>query len=492
MASESLHEHDAEKADHAQQDLKSADPDPKTIETQDAVLVSYTPAEERRLLRHQDFTIIPLSAFIYFLCNLDRSNIGNARILNSTTHDDMQTSIGATPREFNVALMVFLVGYALFEVPSNVLLKKLRPSRWIAFLMFSWGAITMGLAGVRSFPAAAGVRFLLGMAEAGLFPGLVYYLTFWYRTDERSVRVAFILASATLAGAFGGAIAYGIGHMNRAQGLPAWRWLFLIEGAPSCASAVLVWFFLPDYPEEFLKGREREIAVARLKVEGSKSSHSSMTWADAKATLTDWRLYGHYLIYFGISVPFSSLSLFTPSITAGLNYVDLQAQLMTVPPYAAAYVTQILVSYSADHFNARGLHSATLAFIGGIGFMASALLPPDAYVHRYGCLIVASAGSFACIPPMLGWLTSNVYSTASVGLAVAINVSFGAGIGQMPGVWIYKDEEKARGFPTGHWVNAAMLFVVAIGSVGLRVLYGYKNKKLVRESGGQEVRLFKL
>lgn len=249
----------------------------------------------------------------------------------------MQTSIGATPREFNVALMVFLVGYAIFEVPSNVLLKKLRPSRWIAFLMFSWGAITMGLAGVQTFPAAAAVRFLLGMAEAGLFPGLVYYLTFWYRTDERSVRVAFILASATLAGAFGGAIAYGIGHMNQAQGLPAWRWLFLIEGAPSCASAVLVWFLLPDYPEEFLKGREREIAIARLKVEGSKSSHSSMTWADAKATLTDWRLYGHYLIYFGVSVPFSSLSLFTPSITAGLNFVDLQAQLMTVPPYAAAY-----------------------------------------------------------------------------------------------------------------------------------------------------------
>jgi MFS family permease len=297
----------------------------------------YTPTEERALLRHQDLTILPLSAFIYFLCYLDRSNIGNARILNSTTHNDMQTEIGATQYQFNIALMVFLVAYALFEVPSNILLKKLRPSRWLAFLMFSWGAITMGLGGVKTFEATAGVRFLLGMAEAGLFPGLVYYLTFWYRTEERSVRVAFILASATLAGAFGGAIAYGIGHMNGAQGLSAWRWLFLIEGAPSCASAVMVWFLLPDYPEEFLKGRQREVALARLVVEGSKSSHRSMTWADAKETLLDWRLYGHYVIYFGVSVPFSSLSLFTPSITAGLGYKDLQAQLMTVPPYAVAY-----------------------------------------------------------------------------------------------------------------------------------------------------------
>ncbi|AEO60063.1 hypothetical protein MYCTH_2095369 [Thermothelomyces thermophilus ATCC 42464] len=489
MSSDSVHETDPEKAAAAHKAELDAETNEKT--PADAA-VGYTAAEERALLRRQDLTILPLSAAIYFLCYLDRSNIGNARILNSTSGDDMQTEIGATPRQFNIALMVFLVGYALFEVPSNVLLKKLRPSRWLAFLMFSWGAITMGMSGVRSFSATAGVRFLLGAAEAGLFPGLVYYLTFWYRADERSVRVAFILASATLAGAFGGAIAYAIGHMNGARGWSAWRWLFLIEGAPSCASALLVWFFLPDYPEESLSGRHRQVAIDRLRVEGSKAGHRTMTWADAKATLTDWRLYGHYIIYFAVSLPFSSLSLFTPSITAGLGYKDLQAQLMTVPPWAAAYVTQIVVSYSADRFNARGIHSAALALVGGVGFMASALLPPDAYLHRYGCLIVATAGSFACIPPLLGWLTSNVHSTASVGLAIAINVSFGAGMGQIPGVWIYKADEAARGYPTGHWANAAMLFLVALGALGLRVLYGYRNRKLLRESGGQEVRLYKL
>ncbi|KAL2176537.1 major facilitator superfamily domain-containing protein [Thermothelomyces heterothallicus CBS 202.75] len=489
MSSDSVHETDPEKAAAGHK----AELDAETNETTPAdAAVGYTAAEERALLRRQDLTILPLSAAIYFLCYLDRSNIGNARILNSTSGHDMQTEIGATPRQFNIALMVFLVGYALFEVPSNVLLKKLRPSRWLAFLMFSWGAITMGMSGVRSFSATAGVRFLLGAAEAGLFPGLVYYLTFWYRADERSVRVAFILASATLAGAFGGAIAYAIGHMNGARGWSAWRWLFLIEGAPSCASALLVWFFLPDYPEESLSGRHRQVAIERLRVEGSKAGHRTMTWADAKATLTDWRLYGHYIIYFAVSLPFSSLSLFTPSITAGLGYKDLQAQLMTVPPWAAAYVTQIVVSYSADRFNARGFHSAALALVGGIGFMASALLPPDAYLHRYGCLIVATAGSFACIPPLLGWLTSNVHSTASVGLAIAINVSFGAGMGQIPGVWIYKADEAARGYPTGHWSNAAMLFLVTLGALGLRSLYGYRNRKLLRESGGQEVRLYKL
>jgi hypothetical protein len=127
--------------------------------------------------------------------------------------------------------------------------------------------------------------------------------------------------------------------MNQVHGLSAWRWLFILEGIPSCLSAFLVWFILPDYPErsKWLSPREKELAAERLLVEGSKGDGRSITWADAKATLTDWRLYGHYAIYFAVSLPFASLSLFTPSITAGLGYVDLEAQLMTVPPYAVAY-----------------------------------------------------------------------------------------------------------------------------------------------------------
>jgi hypothetical protein len=206
--------------------------------------------------------------------------------------------------------------------------------------------------------------------EAGLFPGLVYFLTFWYRTHERSIRVALVLASATLAGAFGGAIAYGVGHMNQVHGLSAWRWLFIIEGAPSCASAVLVWFILPDYPEtaSWLSEEEKALAAQRLELEGSKGAAKAMTWEDAKEVLFDWRLYAHYLVsalhlhklssltlarqvYFGISAPFSSLSLFTPAITSGLGYTSLNAQLMTVPPWAVAYVVTTVVAWSADHFN---------------------------------------------------------------------------------------------------------------------------------------------
>jgi hypothetical protein len=142
--------------------------------------------------------------------------------------------------------------------------------------------------------------------------------------------------------------------MNGTGGLSAFRWLFILEGLPSLLSAFLVWFFLPDYPEtaKWLSSEEKALAAERLKFEGSHGDSQSMTWQDAKVTLTDWRLYAHYAIYFGISTPFSSLSLFTPTITAGLGFQDLTAQLMTVPPYAVAYVVTLLVSWSADHFDA--------------------------------------------------------------------------------------------------------------------------------------------
>jgi hypothetical protein len=165
---------------------------------------------------------------------------------------------------------------------------------------------------------------------------------------------------------------------------------------------------------------------------------------------------------------------------------------MTVPPYAVAYVVQILVSWSADRSNSRGMHSAAMATMGACGFLASAALPADAYAHRYGCLIVAAAGAFACIPPLLGWLSSNIFSTGSVSLAIALNIGLAGAPGQIAGVWIYKADEAAAGYPTGHWTNCGLLFFVAVGCVLLRVYYGWRNGRLYRETGSEEgVRLYK-
>lgn len=135
-------------------------------------------------------------------------------------------------------------------------------------------------------------------SSIGMYPGLVFYLTFWYRPEERSLRIAAFLASASLAGAFGGSIAYGVGYMNGVAGLVGWQWLFILEGIPSCLFALVILMFLPDYPESarWLSAEEKALAADRMRYCGSKGSDKAMTWVDAKSTLMDWRLYFHYLV----------------------------------------------------------------------------------------------------------------------------------------------------------------------------------------------------
>lgn len=294
---------------------------------------------------------------------------GNAKLLNANVHDDLVSNTHLTNQEYLVALMIFIVAYTIFETPSNYMLKKFKPNRWLAFLMFMWGVMTMILGAVHSFGGIVAVRFLLGAFEAGLFPGMVYCLTFWYKPDERALRAALILACATLGGAFGGAIAYGVGHMDRVSGLQAWRWLFILEGIPSCVLAIFVFFWFPNFPEteSWLSPEERELAIERIRGVASLG-HDKITWIEAKATLLDWRLYLHYLAYITVSVPFSSISLFSPTIVLGLGYTGLQAQLFTVPPYAIAFVVTVLVSWASDKNEMRSWGAFTSLMIAGISF----------------------------------------------------------------------------------------------------------------------------
>ncbi|KAL4865523.1 hypothetical protein BDV12DRAFT_211025 [Aspergillus spectabilis] len=404
--------------------------------------VTANAAANAALVRKQDMRLVPLCALMYLLAYLDRSNIGNAKIMNADQEKDLLTITGTSSYQYSIALAVFLVAYTIFEIPANFFLKMIGPSKWFCLLMISWGTVASCMGVIENFGGLMATRFILGIFEAGLAPGLAYYITFWYRANERSIRLAFIYSTATLAGAFGGALAYGISHLNMTRGLEGWRWLFIIEGLPSVVCAFIVLFFLPDYPEKsrFLNEEERQLAMARMEFNGSKGTAGNMSWAQARETLYDLRLYAHYIVYFSKSCPFSSLSLFTPSIVSGLGYSSVQAQLMTVPPYAAAAI------------------------------------PPDRYVARYICLIICCSGTFATIPILLGWLSANLHSTSAQGLAIALTISFGAP-GQITGTWIYQDEEKARGYPTGHWVNGALLLVGATLTAGLVLLVGFLGRK---------------
>ncbi|RKL28157.1 hypothetical protein BFJ72_g12617 [Fusarium proliferatum] len=363
--------------------------------------------------------------------------------------------------------------------PDELTMEK----RWLGFLIFVFGSICAGIGGIHNFAGISAMRFFLGAAEAGVFPGMIYYFSFWYKPEERALRIATFLSSASLAGAFGGCIAYGVGHMNMVGGLEAWRWLFIIEGIPSGRSTaeyfmilgVLVFFFLPSYPENcnFLTTDEKRLQARRL---GElASSKQKITWLDAKATLCDYRLYAHYLAYTGIGCLISSLSLFAPTIVEGLGFVGLRAQLFTVPPYALAFICSILAAFVSDHFRVRGPVTFAALSTCCVSFVILAALPGEHFTARYVLLVISTCGAFAGLPSMNAWIGDNVSNTTAMSIAVGLNVAF-SGPGQIIGVWIYRAQDKPF-YRLGHGINGGFSAMSACIALALCYYYHRKNVK---------------
>ncbi|KAL4804583.1 major facilitator superfamily domain-containing protein [Aspergillus unguis] len=437
---------------------------------------------EKRLVRKIDKRMLLPTAIIYLLCYLDRSNVGNSKIMNSSTDDTLMDVNNISDHQYTIAMMLFLVAYSLFEAPSNMALKFFQPHRWLGFLVVAFGAFCTGIGFTHTYSALAVLRFLLGAAEAGVFPGMIFHFTFWYKPAERAIRIAFFMCSATLSGAFGGAIAYGVGHLNGRRGLEGWRWLFIIEGVPSIAVGILVFLFLPSYPEKagWLSAEEKELQTRRLGAYRS-SGEDKMNWKDAKETLTSIPLYLHYLTYMMVGTGVASMAYFAPTIVEGLGYSDLQAQLFTVPPYGVAYPITLILAYLSDRFKSRGIIAACSCGMASIAFIVQASLSESAFAARYAFLIIATTCVFGGLPSLNAWVGDNVRNTTASSLTIALNIAF-SGPGQIIGVWIYRAQD-APAYRLGHAVNAAMSAIAAFLALGLTVYYRRLNRKASIEGG---------
>jgi MFS family permease len=276
----------------------------------------------KRWTRRADLRIVPLLSFMYLLNYLDRGNVGNAKVLNEETGDSLLQQTNMTTGGYAIAMTLFSVSYTLFEVPSNWIMKRyVRPSLWLAVLLFCWGALTLGFAGVKTYAQVIVIRFLIGVFEAGFFPGklclpvlcyasewilithgctgIIYYTTFWYRIEERATRIAFVAAHANLAGAFGGSIAYGVGKLNGANGLSGFRWLFIIEGIITALCVPMLIFRLPDYPSsaKWLSEEDKKFGEERLQVQGGGYTKAHASRREILETCFAPRMMAHYFIY---------------------------------------------------------------------------------------------------------------------------------------------------------------------------------------------------
>ncbi|OXG27858.1 hypothetical protein C367_02538 [Cryptococcus neoformans Ze90-1] len=431
-------------------------------------------AMEKQLLWKMDLKLIPWMTLLYLLSFIDRVNVGAAKLVGMTEQ------LNLTSLQYSNASMIFFVPYVVFEVPSNLLLKRLRPSRWIPFTMVCWAIFqtTMGL--VTNYGQLLALRFCLGLFEAGLFPGLNFYLTGWYKRDEINRRCAFFFGGAVMAGAFGGILGYGLSKMDGVGGKQGWSWIFIIEGLLTLVIAVASFWMIHDWPDRarFLTSLEKEMVLIRLKAEQGLASEGSYNKRIVKKAFKDWKTYCLMLMYIGAAVPLYSGSLFTPTIIAYLGEFTIsQSLLLSVPPYVLMFITTMTTAFLSDKFKRRGFFLMGWSIIGVIGYLLLLTIPIRYPGALYFAVYVSSAAAGPLIATTIAW-TGNTWGN-HYKKAICMGLVFSAGnSGGIVSSQAYRNKDAPRFLP-GH--ATAMAFFILNGAMALLLYVMNKRENRRRD-----------
>jgi ACS family tartrate transporter-like MFS transporter len=410
-------------------------------------------AEAGRVMARITRRLIPFLFLLYIVAFLDRVNVGFAAL-------QMKDDLGFGDAVYGFGAGIFFIGYFLFEVPSNLILERVGPRYWIARIMFTWGVISSAMMFVRGETAFYVLRFLLGVAEAGFFPGIVLYLTYWFPVAERARAVALFMTATAMAGVIGGPISGALLEMDGLAGLDGWQWLFLLEGLPAVALAFVVLAFLTDRPEEahWLAADERAWLIARLAQERATVEQAHGRTA-LRHALLDTRVWSLGLLYFALVLSIYAVSLWLPQIVASLAQMsDFEVGLVSALPYVVASVGMVVVGAHSDRTGERRWHIAAPALVGAVGFAASAAFQHP--VLALASLSVAALGIWSALGPFWTLPTAFLSGTAAAGGIAFIN-SIG-NLGGFAGPWALGLIKQATGsFAPGLLLLALSLIVVA-------------------------------
>ncbi|KAI0515274.1 major facilitator superfamily domain-containing protein [Xylaria bambusicola] len=426
---------------------------------------------ERRLVWRLDLILIPWLCLLYLLAFLDRTNIGNAKIAG------LVPDLGLTTSQYNIALTIFFISYSVFEPLTNVLLKKLRPSIFIPIIMFLWGASMTGQGFVYNNSGLLASRWFLGLTEAGLFPGVNYYLSCWYKRSEFGIRAAIFFSAAALSGSFGGLLAAAIEKLDGKGGLEGWRWIFILEGLLTVVVAVISFWMVHDFPDDarFLSEEDRARVIRRLRLDQQASSkHEDWNTRYLYDGLKDWKMWLGMAIYMGCDMPLYAFSLFLPSIImeSGWSNNSIHTNLLSVPPYAAAAVLTVIVGFIADRTRQRGLCNILSSLIGIVGFIL--LIASDSPAVKYAATFLGALGIYPCISNTITWMANNTEGVYKRGVVLG----FVIGWGNLNGIVssnIYFDPPR---YLQGHGVVLAYMIIFLFGgSILMTTLLRVENKK---------------
>lgn len=369
-----------------------------------------TPSFEAATYRKLTWRLMPLLLICYIVAYLDRVNVGFAKL-------QMLTELGFSDIVFGAGAGIFFIGYFLFEVPSNIILHRVGARVWIARIMISWGLLSAAMMFVTSAPLFYLMRFLLGAAEAGFFPGIILYLTYWYPAHRRGRITSIFMTGIALAGVIGGPLSgFIMSKLAGVNGWAGWQWMFLLEGLPSVLLGLVVLARLDDRiaDAKWLTEVERTLLAANI---ASDSAHKED--ASVFTVLTSARVWLMALIYFCYAMGLYGVSFWLPTIIKAMGIADpLEIGLMSAIPYGVAVIAMLFVSRSADRLRERRLHVAIPGLLGAAGLLLSVLWAHNT-LWAMAALTLATAGILTTLP--LFWSLPTAFLTgtgAAAGIAM--------------------------------------------------------------------------
>ncbi|KAF2093018.1 MFS general substrate transporter [Rhizodiscina lignyota] len=406
---------------------KDGEPEHIEIVANSVAIPEYTDKEARRIMWKVDLRLIPMLAWFYLLAFLDRGNIGNAKVAG------MQKDLHLSGGQYNLAITLFFIPYALLEVPCNIVAKTIPPNVWLAIMMFAWG-ICMTLMGiVQNFAGLSCARWFLGVCEAGFFPCAAFLLTLFYKRYELLSRLAVFYSCSSLSGAFSGLLAFGLEKMEGVGGLAGWRWIFIIEGFLPILTAVAAFFIVPNSPEtcKFLTQEERDFIIYRLQVEtgsgrGRVTNNDKLTVSHILAALREWRTWAAVIMFWGCSVGVYAFTFTIPVVILELGFTAAVAQLMTIPIYVVTCGFIIFWAWLSDRYQVRSYFMAGGFILAEIGLIALLVIPhPKLPSLTYFFLFPTAMGLYCNQQLVLAWTANNAAPSSKRAIAMALLISIG-------------------------------------------------------------------
>lgn len=377
--------------------------------------------------------------------------------------------------------------YILLEIPSNIIIRKVRPSLYISTLMFIWGVINMCMGFVHSYAALVALRVLLGAFEAGVLPGIVYVTSMYYKRHEYQKRMSFFFCSTVVAGAFGGLLAYGIANLETPTMKP-WRWIFIIEGAVTSVLSIVAAFVIADWPEQtrYLNAAEKDLLRRRMAADVDADCRMDTLNRFALTRIArDYKIWLGAFMYMGVSVAGLSGTFFLPTILLEFDWKATEAQVRTIPVYVLAAGMMVLGAWASDRLRHRSgfiLGGAAMSTIGYAMLLAQEGKSRD---YKFGAVFLVFGGAYLVTPMCLGWLQNNVAGHWKRSFAASAQVTIG-NIAGIIGAFIFIKNE-APLYKTGYGVALAFMWLGALCAAAMAGLMWRENRK--RDRGERNDRL---